>query len=119
MSAQDLGSALVVGGRPTSVFWIVVQVLGVAALGIGTVLVARRPQLLVAAGSWGLRLVNRARRRPRDTGVEALGEQIAALSLIELRGPGRAVVTVTALLNWLGHIACLAASFSVLSGPPR
>lgn len=110
LAAIALGSALVVGGRPTSVFWIVVQVLGVAALGVGTVLVARRPQLLVAAGSAGLRLVNRARRRPRDAGVEALGEQIAALSLIELRGPGRAVVTVTALLNWFGHIACLAAS---------
>lgn len=109
LAAIAFGSALVVGGRPTSLTWLVLQILGVAALGAGVVVVARRPGLLVAAGSWGLRLVNRVRHRPRETGVAELADQIAALQLIELRGRGRVVVGGAALANWLLDIACLAA----------
>lgn len=109
LAAIALGSALVVGGRPTSVGWLVLQIAGVAALGAGVVIVARRPGLLVTAGTWGLRMVNRVRSRPRDTGVPELSEQIAALQLIELRGRGRAVVGSAALANWVLDIACLAA----------
>jgi putative heme transporter len=109
LAAIALGSGLVVGGLPNSVPWMVVQIAGVAALGAGVVVVARRPGLLVTAGTWGLRSVNRLRSRPRDTGVAELGEQIDALQLIELRGGGRAVVGVSALLNWVLDIACLAA----------
>jgi len=109
LAAVALGSALVVGGWPTSLPWLVVQILGVAALGTGVVLVARRPGLLVAAGTWGLRLVNRVRSRPRDTGVAELADQIAALQLIELRGGGRTLVGAAALANWALDIACLAA----------
>ncbi|GAA4793969.1 YbhN family protein [Actinomycetospora chlora] len=109
LAAIALGSGLVVGGLPNSVPWMVLQIAGVAALGAGVVVVARRPGLLVTAGTWGLRLVNRLRSRPRDTGVAELGEQIDALQLIELRGGGRAVVGVSALLNWVLDIACLAA----------
>lgn len=104
-----LGSALVVGGLPTSLPWILLQIAGVAALGTGVVLVARRPGMLVAAGTWGLRLVNRVRSRPRDAGVAELTDQIDALQLIELRGGGRIVVGMSALLNWAFDIACLAA----------
>jgi len=109
LAAIALGSALVVGGRPTSLPWLVAQIAGVAALGAGVVLVARRPGLLVTAGTWGLRLVNRVRHRPRETGVEELADQIAGLQLIELRGSGRAVVGGAALANWILDIACLAA----------
>lgn len=104
-----LGSGLVVGGLPTSLPWIVLQIAGVAALGVGVVLVARRPGVLVAAGTWGLRLVNRVRSRPRAAGVAELTDQIDALQLIELRGGGRIVVGLSALLNWVFDIACLAA----------
>jgi uncharacterized protein (TIRG00374 family) len=109
LAAIAFGSALVVGGRPTSLPWLVLQIVGVAALGAGVVLVARRPGLLVAAGTWGLRLINRVRSRALDTGVAELAEQIAALQLIELRGRGRAVVGSAALANWVLDIACLAA----------
>ena len=109
LAAIAFGSALVVGGRPTSLPWMVLQVAGVAALGAGVVLVARRPGLLVTAGTWGLRLLNRVRSRPLDTGVPELAEQIAALQLIELRGRGRALVGSAALANWVLDIACLAA----------
>ncbi|HWN28023.1 MAG TPA: lysylphosphatidylglycerol synthase transmembrane domain-containing protein [Actinomycetospora sp.] len=109
LAAIAFGSALVVGGRPTSLPWLLLQIAGVAALGAGVVLVARRPGLLVAAGTWGLRLLNRVRSRPLDTGVAELAEQIAALQLIELRGRGRAVVGSAALANWVLDIACLAA----------
>jgi putative heme transporter len=109
LAAIAFGSALVVGGWPTSLPWLVLQIAGVAALGAGVVLVARRPGLLVAAGTWGLRLLNRVRSRPLDTGVAELAEQIAALQLIELRGRGRAVVGSAALANWVLDIACLAA----------
>jgi uncharacterized protein (TIRG00374 family) len=109
LAAIAFGSALVVGGRPTSLPWLVLQIAGVAALGAGVVLVARRPGLLVTAGTWGLRLLNRVRSRPLDTGVAELAEQIAALQLIELRGRGRAVVGSAALANWVLDIACLAA----------
>ncbi|GLZ46300.1 hypothetical protein Acsp06_24850 [Actinomycetospora sp. NBRC 106375] len=109
LAAIALGSALVVGGRPTSLPWLILQIAGVAALGAGVVIVARRPGLLVTGGTWGLRLVNRVRSRPRDTGVAELSEQIAALQLIELRGRGRAVVGSAALANWVLDIGCLAA----------
>ncbi len=109
LAAIAFGSALVVGGWPTSLPWLVLQIAGVAALGAGVVLVARRPGLLVAVGTWGLRLLNRVRSRPLDTGVAELAEQIAALQLIELRGRGRAVVGSAALANWVLDIACLAA----------
>jgi len=109
LAAIAFGSALVVGGWPTSLPWLVLQIAGVAALGAGVVLVARRPGLLVAAGTWGLRLINRIRSRPLDTGVPELAEQIAALQLIELRGRGRALVGSAALANWVLDIACLAA----------
>ncbi|MHC1562250.1 lysylphosphatidylglycerol synthase transmembrane domain-containing protein [Actinomycetospora sp. C-140] len=109
LAAIALGSALVVGGRPTSLPWLILQIAGVAALGAGVVIVARRPGLLVTGGTWGLRLVNRVRSRPRDTGVAELAEQIAALQLIELRGRGRAVVGSAALANWVLDIGCLAA----------
>ncbi|WP_433785369.1 lysylphosphatidylglycerol synthase transmembrane domain-containing protein [Actinomycetospora sp. CA-101289] len=109
LAAIAFGSALVVGGRPTSLPWMILQIAGVAALGAGVVLVARRPGLLVTAGTWGLRLLNRIRSRPLDTGVAQLAEQIAALQLIELRGRGRAVVGSAALANWVLDIACLAA----------
>ena len=104
-----LASALVVGGRPTSLGWLALQVGGVTALGIGIVLVSRRPALIVRAGTAGLRLLNRVRRRPRETGVDALADQIAGLQMIELRGSGRLVVGTTALLNWVLDIGCLAA----------
>jgi uncharacterized protein (TIRG00374 family) len=109
LAAIAFGSALVVGGWPTSLPWLVLQIVGVAALGAGVVLVARRPGLLVAAGTWGLQLINRVRSRALDTGVAELAEQIAALQLIELRGRGRAVVGSAALANWVLDIACLAA----------
>ncbi len=109
LAAIALGSALVVGGWPTSLPWLVLQVVGVAVLGAAIVVVSRRPGLIVRAGTAGLRLVNRARRRPRDTGVETLGAQIAGLQLIELKGRGRLVVGSTALLNWILDIGCLAA----------
>ena len=109
LAAIAFGSALVVGGWPTSLPWLVLQIAGVAALGAGVVLVARRPGLLVAAGTWGLRLLNRVRSRPLDTGVAELAQQIAALQLIELRGRGRALVGSAALANWVLDIACLAA----------
>ncbi|HSK59099.1 MAG TPA: lysylphosphatidylglycerol synthase transmembrane domain-containing protein [Actinomycetospora sp.] len=109
LAAIAFGSALVVGGWPTSLPWLVLQIVGVAALGAGVVLVARRPGLLVAAGTWGLRLLNRVRSRPLDTGVAELAQQIAALQLIELRGRGRALVGSAALANWVLDIACLAA----------
>src|SRR5919107_137839 len=109
LAAIAFGSALVVGGWPTSLGWLVLQIAGVAALGAGVVLVARRPGLLVTAGTWGLRLINRVRSRPLDTGVAELAEQIAALQLIELRGRGRALVGSAALANWVLDIACLAA----------
>lgn len=114
LAAIALGSALVVGGRPTSLPWLVLQVVGVASLGVGLVLVARRPGVLVAAGGWGLRLVNRVRRRPAETGVDALQEQVRGLQLIELRGSGRAVVGSAALLNWVFDIACLAAAVAAV-----
>ena len=109
LAAIALGSTLVAGGRATSLPWLVLQIAGVLALGAGVVLLGRRPGLLVPAGTWGLRLVNRVRSRPRDAGVPELVEQIDALQLIELRGGGRVVVGVSALLNWMLHIACLAA----------
>ena len=109
LAAIALGSALVVGGRPTSLPWLVVQVAGVAVVGGGVVVLARRPGFLVGAGSAGLRAVNRLRRRPRETGVDALAEQIAGLQLIELRGRGRLVVGSAALANWVLDVACLAA----------
>jgi putative heme transporter len=109
LAAIALGSALVVGGRPTSLPLLVAQIAGVAALGVGVVLIARRPGVLVGVGTWGLRLVNRVRGRDRDAGVDELAEQIAALQLIDLRGSGRAVVSTAALANWIFDIACLAA----------
>lgn len=109
LAAIALGSALVVGGRPTSLPWLILQVAGVAGVGAVIVLVSRRPRLIVRAGTSGLRLVNRIRRRPADTGVEALATQIEDLQLIELRPSGQIVVGSAALLNWVFDIACLAA----------
>jgi putative heme transporter len=109
LAAIALGSALVVGGRPTSLPWLILQIVGVAALGAGVIVVAKRPGLLVTGGSWGLRLVNRVRRKPRENGVAELAEQIAALQFIELRGKGRLVVGTSALANWILDIGCLAA----------
>lgn len=104
-----VGSALVVNGRATTLGPQLLQLAGVVALGAVIVVVSRRPGLITAAASAGLRLVNRVRRRPRETGVPALVAQIEGLALIELDGRGRVVVGLSALSNWLLDIACLAA----------
>jgi putative heme transporter len=109
LAAIALGSAFVVSGFPSSPGWLVVQVLGLAAVGGLVVMASRRPGFIVGAGAAGLRLVNRIRRRPRETGVDALAEQIEGLKLIELRPAGQVVVGSTALLNWVFNVACLAA----------
>ena len=85
------------------------QMAGIVALLAGIVVVSRRPGVITAAATAGLRLLNRVRRRPRETGVEELVTQIEGLALIELPGRGRVVVGLSALLNWLLDIACLAA----------
>ncbi|MDL5154378.1 lysylphosphatidylglycerol synthase transmembrane domain-containing protein [Actinomycetospora termitidis] len=104
-----VGSALVVNGRATTLGPQLLQLAGVVALGALIVVVSRRPGLITAAGAAGLRLVNRIRRRPRETGVPELVAQIEGLALIELDGRGRVVVGLSALSNWLLDIACLAA----------
>ncbi len=104
-----VGSALVVNGRATTFGPQVLQLAGVLALGALIVVVSRRPGLITTVGIGGLRLVNRVRRRPRETGVAELTAQIEGLALIELPGRGRVVVGLSALLNWLLDIACLAA----------
>ncbi len=104
-----VGSALVVNGRATTLGPQMLQMAGIVALLAGIVVVSRRPGVITAAATAGLRLLNRVRRRPRDTGVEELVTQIEGLVLIELPGRGRVVVGLSALLNWLLDIACLAA----------
>ena len=104
-----VGSALVVNGRATTLGPQVLQLAGIVALGAVIVVVSRRPGLITTVGIGGLRLVNRVRRRPGETGVAELTTQIEGLALIELRGGGRVVVGLAALLNWLFDIACLAA----------
>ncbi|MEJ2869446.1 lysylphosphatidylglycerol synthase transmembrane domain-containing protein [Actinomycetospora sp. OC33-EN08] len=104
-----VGSALVVNGRATTLGPQLLQLAGIVALGALIVVVSRRPGLITAAGAAGLRLVNRLRRRPRETGVPELVAQIEGLALIELRGRGRLVVGSSALANWLLDISCLAA----------
>lgn len=104
-----VGSALVVNGRATTLGPQMLQLAGVVALGAVIVVVSRRPGVITAGAAAGLRLVNRVRRRPRDAGVEALVTQIEGLALIELTVRGRLVVGLSALLNWLLDIACLAA----------
>ncbi len=104
-----VGSALVVNGRATTLGPQLLQLTGIIALGSVIVVVSRRPGLITAVGIGGLRLVNRVRRRPRETGVAELTTQIEGLALIELRGGGRVVVGLAALFNWLLDIACLAA----------
>jgi putative heme transporter len=104
-----VGSALVVNGRATTLGPQMLQLAGVVALGALIVVVSRRPGVITAVASAGMRLINRARRRPRDTGVDELVTQIENLALIELTVRGRVVVGLSALLNWLLDIACLAA----------
>jgi putative heme transporter len=104
-----VGSALVVNGRATTFGPQVLQLAGVVALGALIVVVSRRPGLITVVGIAGLRLLNRVRRRPRETGVPELTHQIEGLALIELPGRGRVVVGLAALFNWLLDIACLAA----------
>jgi putative heme transporter len=104
-----VGSALVVNGRATTLGPQLLQLAGVVALGALIVVVSRRPGLITAAATAGLRLVNKVRRRPRDTGVPELVAQIEGLALIELDARGRVVVGFSALANWLLDIACLAA----------
>ncbi|HEY2224757.1 lysylphosphatidylglycerol synthase transmembrane domain-containing protein [Actinomycetospora sp.] len=104
-----VGSALVVNGRATTFGPQMLQLAGVVALGALIVVVSRRPGVITAAATAGLRLLNRVRRRPRETGVDELVTQIEGLALIELTVRGRLVVGLSALLNWLLDIACLAA----------
>jgi hypothetical protein len=104
-----VGSALVVNGRATTFGPQVLQLAGVVALGALIVVVSRRPGIITAVGIGGLRLLNRVRRRPRETGVPELTAQIEGLALIELPGRGRVVVGLSALFNWLFDIACLTA----------
>ena len=121
-----VGSALVVNGRATTLGPQMLQMAGIVALGGHR---RRQPPsgVITAAGTAGLRLLNRVRRRPRETGVEELVTQIEGLALIELPGRGRVVVGLSALLNWLLDIACLAAccvavganGMTDLTGPRR
>ncbi len=104
-----VGSAIVVNGRATTFGPQVLQLAGIVAVGALIVVVSRRPGVITAAGIGGLRLVNKVRRRPRETGVPELTTQIEGLALIDLPGSGRVVVGLSALFNWLLDIACLAA----------
>lgn len=108
-----LMAAVLVRGRGS---WdqLAVEAAGLVAAGLAVRWVMRRPHLLVTAGQWVLRRVNRLRRRPVETGVEGLGDLVTQLGTVRPTGRDWVASTGLALLNWAFDAACLAACAAAL-----
>jgi putative heme transporter len=108
-----LTASLLVGGMPS---WteVVLEVVGLVVVAAVARELVRHPHLVVAGGRWALRRVNRLRRRPAGTGVEALDGLVAQLGTVRPRGRDWGAATGLALLNWAFDAACLAACAAAL-----
>jgi uncharacterized membrane protein YbhN (UPF0104 family) len=89
-------------------------VTGVVVCTVAVRRMARHPRTVAAVGRWVLRLVNVVRRRPPDTGADAIDSLLAELRLVRPGGRDWVVATGYALLNWTFDAACLAACAAAL-----
>ncbi|UQX87286.1 flippase-like domain-containing protein [Jatrophihabitans telluris] len=89
---------------------VAIEILGVAAAGIGLRRLARRPDLLLRIGTWAVRRANAVLRRPPLAGQERVGELLDELLLIRPRTRDWAIGLLFAGLNWLLDLLCLIAA---------
>ena len=75
----------------------------------------RRPEMLLPAAGLVLRLGNRVRRRPVETGATRLTGLITDLAAVRPSRRDWAVAGTASLLNWLLDLGCLAACCAVFN----
>jgi uncharacterized membrane protein YbhN (UPF0104 family) len=109
LAVVGLAGSLLAGGGRASAVQLTLELVGVVALATGARQLGRHPEWVTAAGRWGLRRVNRIRRRPPATGGDALDELVEQLRTVRPTGQDWSAAGALALLNWLFDLACLAA----------
>ena len=90
----------------------------ITATVLGLVLLTRltrRPEKLLPAANFVLRLGNRVRRRPAGTGATRLTGLITDLAAVRPSRRDWAVAGTASLLNWLLDLGCLAACCAVFN----
>ena len=97
------------GGGGSSAAASVVEVGAAGLLIAGVALVTRHPELLISVAHSAMRLINRFRRRPAETGVARLTGLAEDLRAIRPGARDWAKTITLAFLNWLLDLGCLAA----------
>jgi hypothetical protein len=115
LSTVTLAAILVVGATfagdgPAGPILLAGEVVVVIAGTIAVRRLVRRPQAVHQIGQWVMRCVNRARRRPLDTGQERLVAVIEEFVLIRPRSRDWLLGLLFATLNWTFDLGCLVAA---------
>ncbi|MGX7680503.1 lysylphosphatidylglycerol synthase transmembrane domain-containing protein [Jatrophihabitans sp. DSM 45814] len=97
-------------GGDASVLLIGIEIVAVLAVAWGLRRLARRPDLLLRIGTWSLRRVNRAVRRPALAGQDRVRELLDELLMIHPTGRDWLTGLYFAAMNWLLDLLCLVAA---------
>nr|WP_120491621.1 YbhN family protein [Corynebacterium lactis] len=71
---------------------------------------SQNPAILNAVGGWGLRIVNRIRKKPEDTDVARLHGVVNQLTSVKLSPQVLGVSFFWSFMNWVTEIVCLYAA---------
>ena len=112
-----VGAAGVVlsGGATGSVLQSALVITGTVLVLVVLTRLTRRPEKLLPAANCLLRLGNRVRRRPGETGATRLACLITDLAAVRPSRRDWAVAGTASLLNWLLDLGCLAACCAVFN----
>ncbi|KZM69461.1 UPF0104 family protein [Nocardia terpenica] len=81
--------------------------------------ISSNPGSLRALLNHGLRLANRVRRQPPETGTDKIDDLLRQLESVDLGRRDGALVALWALMHRLGDVACLAAACYAVGAQPR
>src|ERR1700712_1026226 len=112
-----VGAAGVVltGGATGSVLQSTVVITATVLVLVMLTRLTRRPEKLLPAANFVLRLGNRVRRRPAENGATRLTGLITDLAAVRPSRRDWAVAGTASLLNWLLDLGCLAACCAVFN----
>jgi uncharacterized protein (TIRG00374 family) len=109
LSLIGIAGATVVGD-PSNFAFGAAEVIAALMLALWLRRLARRPDLLLRVGSWGLRRANRLRRRSLDSGQDRIRELIEELVVVHPTPRDWTMGLALAALNWIADLVCLVAS---------
>ncbi|WP_137723878.1 lysylphosphatidylglycerol synthase transmembrane domain-containing protein [Prescottella subtropica] len=117
LAAIGMAGALLVGGS-ISPFTLVFSVAGLVALGCAGRYVSAHPDVVGRVARWVLARVNRLRRKPADTGMDAVRTTIEQLDSVRLGKRDAAWTVVWASVHRVADIVCLGAACLAIGADP-